>query len=144
MSTIQGPSLTVDIIISANQDDKSGIVLIKRKNRPFGWALPGGFVDHGERVLDAAIREAREETKLEIVAPTLFGVYSDPARDPRGHTVSVVFTAVGRGILTAADDAREAACFAQDELPEKLAFDHAQIIADYHTSLQSEQPPFVR
>ncbi|MEN6472905.1 MAG: NUDIX hydrolase [Syntrophaceae bacterium] len=127
ISAYRNPAPTVDIIIAFG----GGIVLIKRKNPPHGWALPGGFVDYGEAVEHAAAREAKEETNLEVKELTLLGVYSDPARDPRGHTISTVFTAQGFGELKGQDDAAEAAVFTLDNLPEPLAFDHARILADY-------------
>src|SRR3989338_4297041 len=99
---MKGPPLTVDIIISY----KKGIVLIERKNKPFGWALPGGFVDYGEPVEHAAVREVREETNLKLKNLKQFHVYSDPKRDSRHHTVTVVFTADGSGKLRAQDDAK--------------------------------------
>jgi len=123
----QNPLPTVDIII----ETASGIVLIKRKNPPPGWALPGGFVDYGESLEQAAIREAREETGLTVKLRRQFHTYSDPRRDPRRHTISTVFIAeaVG-GTLQAGDDAARAAIFPRNQLPE-LAFDHHRIIADY-------------
>ncbi len=126
---LRRPALTVDLIIEL-PEASNRIVLIQRKNPPSGWALPGGFVEYGETVEAAAIREAREETSLEVTLRNLFGVYSAPQRDPRGHTVSVVFTAEGRGELQAGDDAGAAAAFADDDLPE-LAFDHQKILRDY-------------
>ena len=123
----RNPFPTVDIIIEL----ESGIVLIERKNEPFGWALPGGFVDYGESLEAAAIREAREETSLEISNLRLLGCYSDPARDKRMHTISTVFIATGRGMPCAADDALNLTSFAIDALPERLCFDHARILADY-------------
>lgn len=127
ISAYRNPAPTVDIIIAYGR----GIVLIKRKNPPHGWALPGGFVDYGESVEHAAAREAKEETNLEVDGLKLLGVYSDPARDPRGHTISTVFIARGKGDLRGQDDAAEAAVFSLDNLPEPLAFDHARILADY-------------
>lgn len=106
------------------------VVLIERRNPPFGWALPGGFVDVGETVEAAAVREAREETGLAVELGPLLGVYSDPARDPRGHTVSIVFVGRARGAPLAADDARAVAAV-DPRNPPPLAFDHARIIADY-------------
>jgi 8-oxo-dGTP diphosphatase len=108
-----------------------GIVLIERKNPPYGWALPGGFVDYGESLEAAAHREALEETGLELEGMEQFRAYSDPGRDPRQHTVSVVFTALGKGDPLAADDAKHLEVFPQDRLPDTLAFDHAQILSDY-------------
>lgn len=126
------PSLTVDIIIRvANSPAGSGIILIKRKNEPMGWAIPGGFVDYGETVESAAVREAREETSLDVSLKSLLGVYSDPKRDPRGHTVSVVFVAEGRGRPEARDDAADLGIFTQDHLPGDLAFDHREILKHY-------------
>jgi 8-oxo-dGTP diphosphatase len=123
---METPKLTVDIIIKY----KSGIVLIERKNPPRGWALPGGFVDYGETVEEAAIREAREETNLVLTELEQFHVYSDPERDPWGHSVSVVFVADGKGILKAGDDAKQARIFSLDKLPE-LRFDHKKILDDF-------------
>lgn len=123
----RNPLPTVDIIIELD----GGIILIERKNEPFGWALPGGFVDYGESLEAAAIREAREETSLEVSNLRLLGCYSDPLRDSRMHTISTVYIAAGRGKPCAADDAVNIAIFRLDSLPEKLCFDHARIIADY-------------
>jgi 8-oxo-dGTP diphosphatase len=123
------PLPTVDIIIEID----GGIVLIERKNVPLGWALPGGFVDYGESLEAAAIREAREETSLDISNLRLLGCYSDPARDSRMHTISAVYIAQGHGIPCAADDARNLTICTLDSLPEQLCFDHAQILADYRT-----------
>jgi 8-oxo-dGTP diphosphatase len=124
----RNPLLTVDIIIRMTG---GGVVLIERKNPPYGWALPGGFVDYGERLETAAWREAREETGLEVENIEQFRAYSDPSRDPRHHTVTVVFCAQGKGTLRAADDAKRAKVFRVEELPANLAFDHARILADY-------------
>jgi 8-oxo-dGTP diphosphatase len=128
MTTYRNPVPTVDIIIVL---DTLGIVLIKRKNPPHGWALPGGFVDYGETVEAAAVREAREETSLEVSLVRQLHVYSDPQRDPRQHTLSVVFIATASGQPRAADDAKEIAVFDRDSLPDRLCFDHAQILGDY-------------
>lgn len=108
-----------------------GIILIERKNSPHGWALPGGFVDYGERLEEAAIREALEETSLEVSDLKLLGCYSDPARDSRMHTISTVFTGTGHGTPRAADDAINLAVFNLNTLPKQLCFDHARILADY-------------
>jgi ADP-ribose pyrophosphatase YjhB (NUDIX family) len=121
----------VDVIIELGD----GIVLIKRKNPPFGWALPGGFVDYGESLEAAAIREAREETSLDVRLVSQLGAYSDPRRDPRHHTISVVFVAEADGRLRAADDAAEAGVFDRETLPESMAFDHAKILQDYFDAL---------
>jgi len=133
----RNPFPTVDIIIELNKDvsnpakQDTEIVLIKRKNPPFGWALPGGFVDYGESLESAAIREAREETSLDVQLICQIGAYSDPARDPRFHTISVVFLASAAGLPVASDDAIEVGTFNPDEIPHNLVFDHARIIKDY-------------
>jgi 8-oxo-dGTP diphosphatase len=124
------PKLTVDIVIELVDRAEHPIVLIERRYPPPGWALPGGFVDVGETVEAAAVREAREETGLEVELRSLLGVYSDPARDARMHTVSVVFVAEAHGAPAAADDARAVAAI-DPRRPPALAFDHARIIADY-------------
>ena len=134
------PLLTVDIIIEV----KGGIVLIERKNPPPGWALPGGFVDVGESLAQAAVREAREETSLDVTLDEQFFAYSDPKRDPRGATVSVVFLGHADGEPRAADDAKNVRIYTLDALPE-LAFDHAQILEDYRRLRQSgTHPPVSR
>lgn len=125
------PAVAVDIIILW---ESKGIILIKRKNPPFGWALPGGFVDYGESLEAAAVREAWEETSLEVSLERQFHTYSDPRRDPRGHTVSTVFIARGRGTPRAQDDAQEIGVFTQENLPPDLAFDHHQILEDFFHS----------
>ena len=127
MTTYRNPVPTVDIII----DIDGKVVLIERRNPPLGWALPGGFVDYGESVEHAAEREAMEETGLKLAELQQFGVYSDPARDPRQHTLSVVFTARGIGTPEAADDAKRLALYDLDALPAPLCFDHAKILDDY-------------
>ena len=124
---IKTPFLTVDIIIHY----EGGIVLIERKNPPLGWALPGGFVDVGESLEEAAIREAKEETSLDITLIEQFHAYSKPGRDPRFHTVTMVFIADGTGILKGRDDARKAEVFTESTLPVQIAFDHGDIINDY-------------
>lgn len=123
----RNPFPTVDIIIEM----ENGIILVERRNKPFGWAIPGGFVDYGESLESAAVREAREETSLEVSNLRLLGCYSDPARDDRMHTISTVYVATGHGIPRAADDALNLAVFRLDALPERLCFDHARILADY-------------
>jgi len=123
----RNPLPTVDIIIEAD----GGIVLIERKNPPFGWALPGGFVEYGESLEEAAVREAMEETSLEVYDLRLLGCYSDPSRDSRMHTISTVYAAKGRGTPRAADDAANLRIFRPDELPERLCFDHGRILGDY-------------
>jgi len=124
----QNPTPTVDIIIEV---EEKGIILIKRKNYPHGWALPGGFLDYGETVEEAAAREAREETSLELESLRQFRVYSDPKRDPRQHTISIVFVARSRGIPRAADDAEDLGIFTKSNLPAPVVFDHNIILQDY-------------
>jgi ADP-ribose pyrophosphatase YjhB (NUDIX family) len=123
----RGPYLTVDAIIEID----GGIILVKRKNPPPGWAIPGGFVDYGESLEDAVIREAKEETGLDIKLVRQFHTYSDPKRDPRHHTVSTIFIARASGKPVAGDDAKEVRIFTRDDLPEDIAFDHRQILEDY-------------
>jgi 8-oxo-dGTP diphosphatase len=130
MSKPVTPLLTVDIIIEMTDRPGRPIVLIERKYPPPGWALPGGFVDVGETLEAAAVREAREETSLDVTLQALLGVYSDPGRDARGHTVSAVYVAEAQGRPGAADDARHLELFNPERCPE-LAFDHALIIGDY-------------
>lgn len=123
----RNPFLTVDVIIEIDK----GIILIKRKNPPFGWAIPGGFVDYGETIEDAVIREAKEETGLDVKLIRQFHTYSDPKRDPRHHTVSTIFIATASGTPVADDDAAEAGIFTRNSLPDDIAFDHRQILEDY-------------
>jgi ADP-ribose pyrophosphatase YjhB (NUDIX family) len=126
----RNPLLTVDIIIETEEEPGS-IVLVMRKNPPVGWALPGGFVDYGETIEAAAAREALEETGLRVEDLRQFHSYSDPGRDPRGHMVSVVFTARASGSPEGGDDARLAVAFTSDNLPREIVFDHRSIIDDY-------------
>lgn len=131
---IKTPYLTVDGIINVQNEkgEFEGIVLIERKYPPTGLALPGGFVDYGETVEEAVIREMKEETGLDVVIIRQFHVYSDPKRDPRQHTVSVVFECVARGKPVGADDAKKAIVVPYDEIPfEKIVFDHGKILKDY-------------
>ena len=137
----RNPTPTVDVLIEL--DDRPGtIVLIERRNEPVGWALPGGFVDEGEFLIDAAVREAKEETGLDVEVRELFHAYSDPARDARQHTVSTVFIGRAAGAPAGSDDAARAEVFALDALP-PLVFDHATIVADYvaYRSAGTRPPP---
>jgi ADP-ribose pyrophosphatase YjhB (NUDIX family) len=122
------PRLCTDLIIEVGA---GLVVLIERKNSPNGWALPGGFVDVGETVEEAALREAKEETGLDVELVRQFHVYSDPKRDPRGHTASVVWVAHARGKPRAGSDAGNVGLYHQMNLPETISFDHRQILTDY-------------
>lgn len=123
----KAPHVTVDVVI----ETAGGIVLIERVNPPYGWALPGGFVDYGESLEAAAVREAMEETSLNISLTEQFYTYSDPGRDPRHHTITTVFIARGDGTAEAADDAKTARVFSEQNLPKSFAFDHEKIINHY-------------
>jgi len=132
MKIYKNPVPTVDIIIEMEiKDGKKGIVLIKRKNPPYGWALPGGFVDYGESLEEAAVREAKEETSLNVQLLYQLHTYSDPERDPRQHTISTVYVAKAKGKPKAGDDAQQIGIFTQEEINFPLAFDHRQILKDY-------------
>jgi len=131
MTVPSTPSLTVDIIIELTDKPNRPIILIERKYPPYGWALPGGFVDVGESLEDAAGREANEEISLGVKIKSLLGCYSDPSRDERGHTVSAVYIAEASGEPFAADDAADVKIVTLDNLPSDLAFDHAKILDDY-------------
>jgi ADP-ribose pyrophosphatase YjhB (NUDIX family) len=124
----RNPIPTVDIIIEYGEE---GIVLIKRKNLPFGWAIPGGFVDYGESLEKAAVREAKEETNLDVEIVNQFHTYSDPNRDVRYHTITTAYIATSKGKPEAGDDASEIGVFTRNTLPEEIAFDHRQILEDY-------------
>jgi len=126
----KNPKPTADVIV----DIGGRVLLVRRKNPPFGWAIPGGFIDYGESAEDAALREIREETGVELDDLRQFRCYSDPARDPRFHTLTVVFTATGRSEPVAGDDAAEVGLFESGNLPSPLAFDHEQILSDYFSS----------
>lgn len=125
------PLLAADALIELVDRPGRPVVLIKRRNPPYGWAVPGGFVDVGESVERAAVREAREETGLEVRPRVLLGIYSDPARDSRGHVATAVYVAEAHGEPVAGDDAGEVGVFPLDALPHPLAFDHARVLADY-------------
>ncbi len=124
----QNPIPTVDIIVEV---EMNGIILIKRKNPPYGWAIPGGFVDYGESLEEAAVRETKEETNLDVKLIKQFHTYSDPKRDPRHHSISTVYIARAEGVPKAKDDALEVGIFDESNLPDEIAFDHRSILKDY-------------
>jgi len=124
----RNPIPTVDIIIEI---ESKGVVLIKRKNPPYGWAIPGGFVDYGESLEEAAVREAKEETNLNVKLVKQFHIYSNPNRDPRHHSISTVYIAKAKGKPKAKDDALEIGIFNESNLPDEIAFDHRSILNDY-------------
>ncbi len=132
----QNPIPTVDIIIEI---ESNGIVLIKRKNPPYGWAIPGGFVDYGESLEEATVREAKEETNLDVKLIKQFHTYSDPKRDPRHHSISTIYIAKAKGIPETKDDALEIGIFTESNLPEEIAFDHRSILKDYFKSLHHDK-----
>ncbi len=134
------PPVAADVIIEIGDQ----IVLIERKNFPPGWAIPGGFVDLGESVEAAAVREMREETSLDVELTALLGIYSRPGRDPRGDTVSVVYVGRSSGAPRADDDAKAVGLFAPGRLPSPLAFDHAEVLADYVAYRKSGKIPAPR
>lgn len=125
------PLLAADAIIQLIDQPGRPFVLIERKYPPFGWAIPGGFVDVGETLESAAIREAKEETCLDVTLTALLGIYSNPTRDTRNHTVTAVYVAEATGLPMAADDAKNFGIFTFDNLPTHTAFDHAQVLADF-------------
>ncbi len=137
----RNPKPCVDALIEL--DGRPGtLVFIRRRNEPAGWALPGGFVDEGEWLADAAAREAKEETGLDVTITELFHCYSDPARDPRQHTVTAVFLARAAGVPVGGDDAAEAIVAGEDDLPAPLCFDHGTVVADYYRYRRTgERPP---
>ena len=128
----KNPVPTVDTIIEV---DSGGVILIKRKNPPEGWAIPGGFVDYGETLEEAAVREAKEETNLDVELVRQFHTYSDPNRDPRHHTISTVYIAKAKGKPQARDDALALGIFTESDLPDEIAFDHRSILGDYFRSI---------
>lgn len=130
-TTPRNPAPTVDIVIEIATPESRGVVLIERKNPPHGWALPGGFVDYGESLEQAAVREAREETSLDVELLGQLHTYSDPGRDPRQHTISTVFVARARGTPAAADDAKAVLIVDPRRVSVPLAFDHRRILDDY-------------
>jgi 8-oxo-dGTP diphosphatase len=135
----RNPTPAVDVIIQLRH---GGVVLIERKNTPHGWALPGGYVDEGEALWQAALREAKEETSLDVGLVEQFYTYSDPKRDPRKHMMSTVYIAhVIGGKMKAADDAKHIAAFLKNELPTNLVFDHRSILEDYYTYLVTGRRP---
>jgi 8-oxo-dGTP diphosphatase len=129
--TFRNPTPTVDVIIELIDRPHRPIILIERQNTPYGWAIPGGFVDYGESVETAAQREAFEEVSLDVKLVEQFYVYSDPNRDPRQHTLSIVFIATAKGEPKAADDAKNIGIFECWNLPENLCFDRDKILQDY-------------
>lgn len=131
MSRPVTPQIAADAIIRLVDQPGHPIVLIERKNIPYGWAIPGGFVDVGETIEQAAVREAHEETSLQVQLITLLGLYSNPERDDRGHTVTAVYVAEATGTPRAADDAKNYQLALPEQLPSPLAFDHDLILADY-------------
>ncbi|MGR8979410.1 MAG: NUDIX domain-containing protein [Gammaproteobacteria bacterium] len=133
------PLLAADIIIQLIDLPERPFILIERAYPPYGWAIPGGFVDVGETVEKAAIREAKEEVSLDVKLIKMLGLYSNPERDPRNHTVTAVYIAEAEGMPEAADDARFCGLFTLDKLPPVLAFDHALVLEDYRHYLNTGQ-----
>jgi len=131
------PLIAADALIQLIDRPGRPIILIERAFPPYGWAIPGGFVDVGESVEDAAVREAKEEVCLDVNLVALLGLYSNPARDPRGHTATAVYVAEATGEPRAEDDARNVGIFTLDQLPEELAFDHGLVLADFRRFLET-------
>ncbi len=125
------PLLAADILIELIDRPDRPIVLIERANPPYGWAIPGGFMDIGETIEHAAVREAKEEVCLDVTLTALLGIYSNPERDDRNHTVTAVYVAEAKGTPQAADDAKNCQIFTLDKLPALLAFDHNQVLEDF-------------
>lgn len=125
------PLLAADALVELLDLPGRPIVLIRRRNPPHGWAIPGGFVDVGETLEHAAVREAKEEIGLDVTLSVLLGMYSRPQRDPRGHTVTAVYVAQAHGTPVANDDAESVGIFKLDELPQSFAFDHQMVLSDY-------------
>jgi ADP-ribose pyrophosphatase YjhB (NUDIX family) len=141
MIKYRNPIPTADVIIEMEKEDgRLGIILIERKYEPPGWAIPGGFVEYGESLEKAAVREAKEETSLDIRLITQFHTYSSPERDPRKHTITTVFVAEAEGVPKAMDDAKNIGLFCRDEIPSPLAFDHERILEDYFRWKKGEIP----
>jgi len=132
----KNPIPTVDVIIEF--EDK-GIILIKRFNEPHGWAIPGGYVDYGESLEIAAVREAKEETGLDVELVDQLRTYSDPHRDFRQHNISTVFIGRAKGAPTPGTDAKEIGIFTRDTLPDPLVFDHAKILNDYFQFIENKK-----
>lgn len=144
MTRPETPLIAADAIIELADRPGRPIVLIERRNPPHGWAIPGGFVDPGERMERAAVREALEETGLRVTLRALLGLYSDPARDARGHTVTAVYVGESRGEPRAMDDARALGIFDPNDPPSDLAFDHALVLADYRIYRATGKPAPLR